>query len=818
MTVTTLEHPHIGTKWIGRAVPRVEDRRLTTGKGTFVDDFKLPGMCYAAIVRSPYPHARIKRVEAAAALGLTGVVGILTGKEIVAMSDPFPVALSNPPKYYSMATDKARYVGEPVAVVVARDAYTAEDAAELVRVEYDILPPVVDIEAAVAADAPVLHEELGTNVAMHRTLRYGDVDMGFREADVVLEEKFSFPRYTSCPLETYAVVCSYDPVSGILTVYSNFQGPWTMYVITAKALRLPTDRVRFIVPKDIGGGFGIKSSMYPYIALISLAAMKLGVPVKWIETRKEHLMASSCQPDRIAHIKLGAKKDGTLTAIKAKFVDNMGAYVRAPEPGNLLRPIGNFVGPYTVKNVELDAVVVLTNKCPTGPNRGYGCQHLYFSLERAMDLLAKKLGMKPEEIRFRNFIPPEAFPYTTPTGGVYDSGDYPKALTRALELVDIDKWRRLQSEWRRQGRYVGIGVAVGVDPSVSNMGYVTLAYDRRVRSSPDYLPKSGGAHIATVKVEPSGKVFVRVDSNPQGQGHETAVIQVVAQELGVNPQDVYVNADFGIAETMWSVSSGTYSSRFSSVGTSAVALAAREVKEKVLRIAAGILHVRAEDLVADSGYVFIRNSPEKKVSFKHIAGLAHWSPDALPEDVEPGLFASKEYNIKTLKPPDEYDRVNSSGTYGFIADMAVVEVDPEIGNVTILDYVTVHDVGTVINPMTLEGQIHGAFLHGFAGALFEELVYDDGGQLLTSTFIDYLCPTSMEYVAPRVDHIATPSPFTVLGSKGGGESSSETTPVAIANAVSDALSPLGVEIRELPLTPEKLWKLIRSHRPRSSTC
>lgn len=797
-------------KWERKSVLRVEDKRLVTGRGTFVDDFKVPGMHYACVVRSPYGHAIIRDIDSSEAMKLPGVVGVLTGKDIERISDPFPVGISNPPKYYSLAVDKARYDGEPVAIVVAKERSTAEDAAELVHVEYEVLPAVVDIERAQLPDAPIIHEDLGTNVALHRKLKYGDLDKGFAEAEITLEDKFYFPKYTSSPLETYAVISSYDDATGILSVLCNFQGPWTMYSLMAKALRLPTDRVRLNVPKDIGGGFGIKSSLYPQITLVSLAAMQFGVPVKWIEDRREHLLSGSSGADRVAYVKIGANANGELTAMSLKFMDGMGGYIRAPEPGNLFRPLGNLVGPYRVQNVEMDAYAVLINKSPTGPNRGYGCQHLYFCIERMMDMLAAKLNIGVEEVRMRNLIQPNQFPYTTPTGGIYDSGDYPRTFTKVLDLVGYDALRQKQREWKGSGRYIGVGVALGVDPSVSNMGYVTIAYDAETRSKPDYLPKSGGSHIVSIKVEPFGKIMVKVDSNPQGQGHETVLTQIVADELGVRPEDISVNADFSVSENAWSVSAGTYASRFAAVGTSAAALAARKLKKKILEIAAIMLKAAPSDLEAANSYVFVKSEPERKISFRHVAGLAHWNPAALPDDMEPGLFSTSQYNIKTLTPPDQNDRVNSSGTYGFVADVAVVEIDPETGKIRILDYATVHDAGTIINPMIVDGQIHGSLLHGLAGALYEELAYNNDGQLLASTFVDYLAPTSMETISPKIGHIESPSPFTILGSKGVAESSSETAPVAIANAVADALSSLGIKITELPLSPEKTWKLLHS--------
>ena len=799
-------------KWVGQPLKRLEDKRLLTGVGTFVDDLTVPKMHHGAILRSPYAHAKIISLDASKALELPGVVGVLTGQDVLEMSKPFVVAISSPQKYYSMAIHKVRFVGEPVAVVVAVDKATAEDALELISVDYEALKAVVDPEKALSPDAPLLHEEVGTNAIWHRTLNYGEPERVFGEADFTIKERFVFPKYSSTPMETYAVIASYNPTDGVLTIWSNFHGPWTMFSVAAKGLKMPEEKLRLIVPPDIGGGFGIKSSAYPYLVLMGLASMKTGVPVKWIEDRREHLLASSSGTDRISYVEAAVMNDGTITALKLKTMDNVGAYVRAPEPGCTLRPLGNYVGAYKIQHLSADVYCVSTNKMPTGPNRGYGCQQHYFGLERIVDMIAQKLNADPAEIRLKNFIQPEQFPYTTPTGGIYDSGDYPATLKKAMEIADYANFKEVQKKARDEGRYIGLGMAIAVDPSVSNMGYVTVAFPPEVRAAPGYLPKSGGTHSAAIKVESYGKVNVTVDSNPQGQGHETVVSMIVADELGLTPEDVNVVAEFDSFTRLWSIPAGTYSSRFGSVGTSAVAGAARKVRKKMLEIAAHHLKSTPDELDLSGGKAFVKNNPDQSISFKRIAGMAHWAPELLPKDMEPGLNATCVFNIPTLKPPDEKDRVNSSGTYGVAMDIVIVEVMKDSGEVKILKYVSVHDAGTIINPLIVEGQIYGSVIHGIGGALYEELVYDDEGQMLTGTFIDYLCVTSMEAVRIDMGHIVSPSPFTTLGSKGVGESSTESCPVAIAAAIENALSPFGVKITELPATPEKMWKLMNKGR------
>src|SRR6266446_5381023 len=573
-----------------------------------------------------------------------------------------------PIHYYCAATDRVRFVGEPVAVVVAKNRYVAEDAADLVRVDYDPLPVVVDPERALDASAPVLHEAVGSNLAGNRRLVYGEPERAFREADVVLSERFSFPKYGSTPIETYGVIAKWDPLDGVCTVWSNFMGPFIMHPLTARVLGLAENKLRFIVPPDIGGSFGIKSSIYPYIALIALAAMRLGVAVKWIEDRREHLLASSSGTDRVAYR-------------------------------------------------EVDASVVMTNKSLTGPNRGYACGHLYFETEGMIDRLADKLGLDPVEVRRRNLVQPDQFPYRTPSGGLYDSGDYPAVFDKALELARYDELRHEQAKARAAGRYVGIGLALAVDPSVSNMGYVATALDPQFRAKPEYLAKSGAVESATIKIDPLGRVIAILGTTPQGQGHQTVVSQIVADELGLVPQDVTVVDEMDTFTRVWSISSGTYSSRFGSVGTSAVALAARKLKAKLVEYAAHLMDLPAASLEFRDGAVRPRTGKGASYSIKDLAGRAHWNTESLPDGMEPALQATAVFGFTVAKAVDAQDRVNSSNTYGFIAEVMAVEVDPETAAIKILRYVTVHDAGTIINPMIAEGQIYGGALHGLGGAL-----------------------------------------------------------------------------------------------------
>lgn len=805
----TTASPATPTKWVGRSIRRTEDKRLLMGKGQFLDDMKLSGMYYAAVLRSPFPHAVIKSVDVSEALKIPGVRGVLTGEDVARMSRPFPQAVDEPLEYYCIAVDRARYVGEGVAVVVAEDRYLAEDALQALRVDYDPLPAVVDVEKAIEESAPILHPKVGTNLINHRKLRYGDPDTAFAEADVIVGGKYFFPKYSSTPLETFAVIAEYEPAEDIFTVWSNFQGPFTMHPVSAAALKIPENRLRFIIPADIGGGFGIKSSMFPQMVMTALAAKKMGVPVKYIEDRMEHLMSSSSGTDRVTTIEVAAKKDGTILGIRKKVLDNVGAYLRSPEPACMYRATGNQLGPYTIRNLAWDAYVVMTNKCPTGPNRGYGCQQLYFETERVVDLLAEKLGMDPSEVRRKNLIPKDQFPYSAATGGIYDSGDYLGCLEMALEKANYKKLRQEQERARKEGRLFGIGLATVVDPSVTNIGYITVAYSPEFRSSGKFNPKSGSSETAVVKMDPLGQVSVIINTVPEGQGHETIAGQIVADELTISPDDVRVVSGLDTFTRFWSITTGTYSSRFASVGASAIAMAARRVREKLLKIAAHQLEADEEDLELVKGVIQVKGAPDRKLPIRRVAGLAHWNQGELPEGMEPGIHASYTYNFPVSKAPDDKDRVDSSVTYGFIADLACVEIDPQTGQVEIKKYITVHDCGSILNPMLVEGQIYGSFVHGLGGAFYEEMVYDDSGQYLTGSFIDYMCPTAVESPELDIGHIESPSPFTVLGSKGCGESCTMSVPACLANAVADALKPLGATVNRLPLKPNDIWQLIQ---------
>ncbi len=797
--------------WVGRSVRRVEDPRLLRGAGHFLDDLEpVGGLLHAAIVRSPHAHARILRVDASTAERMPGVWGVLTGEDVRQMARPFPLAVSLPIAYYPLAVDRARFVGEAVAVVVARDRYLAEDAADLVEVDYEPLEPVVDVLAAMEPGAPLLHDGVDSNVGNHRSFDFGETAEAFAAADLVIDETFRYPRYSSLPIETYGVIAHDDQGTGMVTIWSNFHGPFVLHSVLAGGLGIPENQLRFVVPADIGGSFGIKSGIYPYMALMALASRKVGRPVKWIEDRREHLLASCSATDRASRVRAAFRSDGKLTALDYRFVDNVGAYIRSPEPATMFRCFSNFTGPYTVRNVRVETYSVMTNKAPTGLNRGFGGPQLYLGLERVMDMAAERLGMDPVEVRRRNLVDPDAFPYRTPLGGVYDSGNYQVVLDRALELSDYAGLRRQAEQARGEGRYVGVGIATIIDPSGTNMGYVTLANTRAERARS--LPKSGSTEAATIAMDPSGAVTVRLTSTPEGQGHETVATQIAADVLGMPMERIRVLAEMDTLSLPWTITSGSYSSRFGPLGASAVTLAARKLKAKLARIAGHTLEVDPEDLELVDGAFQVRGSPDRKLSVRQAAGVAHWNASSLPPDIDPGLLETAHFSVGVTGAPSEQDQVNSSATYGFVADVVAVEVDPNTFEVRILAYITVHDSGRILNPALVEGQIYGATIHGIGGALYEELSYGPDGQLQTGSLMDYLCPTAMETPTLAMDHVETPSPLTLLGAKGVGEGNTMSAPPAIANAVADALRPLGIGVTSLPLTPDRLHAAIAERR------
>ena len=605
-------------------------------------------------------------------------------------------------------------------------------------------------------------------------------------ADLVLRQTFHFPRFTCTPVECYAVVADWDATAGRLTAWANFQGPFTLHGVAAAALGLKGDRLRLLTPPDSGGSFGIKSSVFAYVVLIGLAARHLGVPVTWIEDRLEHLAASAAATGRTTEVEAGFSADGRLVALRYDAIEDVGAYVRAPEPATLYRMHGSLSGAYTVPNVAVRNRVVLTNTIPSGLNRGFGGPQLYLGLERTMAIAARRLGLDPAELARRNLIPAERDALPHAVGSALRLGrlrGVPRPRPRARRATTHSATR--VAALRAEGRLAGIGLACIVEPSISNMGYITLAQTADERALT--LPKSGNAEGASIAIDPLGGITVRLASTPQGQGHRTVCAQVVADALGCAPDAVTVMSEMDTASVPWSVASGNYSSRFSGVAVGAVQAAALKLRAKIDAIRA--------------------HAGDESLSLRRVAGMAHWNPEGLPDGEEPGLAAVAFWAPPNLDPPDADDRVASSAAHGFIVDICAVEVDRETGRVEVLDYVTVHDAGRLLNPALADGQVLGGFAHGVAAALYERHVYDEWGNLMTGSLVDYLAPTAPDIPALRIGHVSSESPVTALGAKGIGEGNTMSAPVCIANAVADAI---GRDDVELPLTPPRVWELLGS--------
>ena len=789
-------------RWVGAPVQRKEDEALLSGRARFVDDLSpLPGLRFAAVARSPYAHARILRIDVARALALPGVRGVVTGRDIAELIGPIPSVVKAPIAYYPIAVDRVRYVGEPVAVVVADTRYIAEDACELIEVVYERLPAAADLESARAPEAPLLHDRASSNVVSRRTFRYGDPDAAFAAADRVFDLSYSYPRYASTPMETFGVIAHFERAPDRYTVWSNFQGPFVIQPLMAGALRVPGHRLRLITPPSSGGSFGIKQAVLSYIVLLAAVSRKVGVPVKWVEDRAEHLTAASAASDRLGSVAAAFRNDGKLLGLKFKNVANMGAYIRPPEPASVYRMHAASNGSYAVADIAVDNELVVTNTTPVGLNRGYGGPQFYFALERVMEIAARGLGIDPAELRRRNFIKADQFPYRAPAGAVFDAGDYERALDELLRIADYEALKTRREQARREGRLFGIGFAAGVEPSGSNMAYVSLAQTAEERARSDR--KSGANASAVLQVDPSGQVTLRICSTPNGQGHATVASQIVADALGLDPADIDVVTEIDTLTSAWSIASGNYSNRFASIVVDAVAKSAHQVAGKIKLLAAEALDASPDRIELSDGYARLRGS-NKALPFRKVAARAHWDPTGLPPDAAPGIVETAVVSPPVLGSPDERDRVASATTFGFVIDLAAVEIDRATGALRIEKYASVHDVGTQLNPKIVEGQVHGGFAHGLGAALFEEMAYDEQGNFLSGTFADYLCPTAMEVPPVAVGHVETVSPANTLGAKGMGDGSSMLTPAAVANAVADAL---GRDDITLPLTLQRVWAL-----------
>ncbi len=780
--------------WVGKPFPRKEEGRLLRGRGKFADDIKLREMLYLRFVRSPYAHARILSVETSAAKRLPGVVCTITGDEVLSQTQPFIEIAPDPAgkiRDYPLAARKVRYQGEPVAAVVAESPSLADDAAELVQVEYEPLDVVVDAEDALT-DLSVLHEEAGTNKIWNGVFEYGDVKQAFDNAAHVIHiDHLHFHRFTSTPLENNVVIGQWDPKDDHIYYWCNNSFPSFAIQFLAAHLNVHIDRIR-VQTFDIGGSFGIKITSYPQMAVCALASRKSGGrPIKWIETRSEHMTSSAHGNERtFRDTRVALDNNGVITAIDSRHIDDCGAYPRY-EPLGCVIWSQVFPGVYRFKNARIDFTQAVTNKCPVGPNRGYSrMQHLWF-LERVVDICAHELGLPADEMRLRNYILPEEFPYTTPNGCVYDSGNYPKMLEKAKALIRWDEWKKKQAAARREGRWLGIGIGTTLDSGTNNFGQSQIV-------NPG-APFSGNSQGANCKLDIYGEVVVAVGSCPQGQGHETTAAQVVADVLNISPDLISVRTGFDTERNVHTGFSGTYASQFAVSGLSAVHGAAQKLKAEMKRLAAFVLGTNEEDLdfgVGAQGPEVRARSTGKSINYWGLANIVNVNSAVLPTDMHEITLNCRYIWRAPFKVPDKQKKYgNLTLTYASQLHIAVVEVDRETFVPKILDYVAIDDCGKVINPPIVEGQVYGATAHGIGAALMETCVYDAVGNMLTSTFSDYTPITAMNMPAIKYGHIETPSPHSYSGAKGMGEGGA--APIhTISAALQDALFSEGIIIED----------------------
>jgi carbon-monoxide dehydrogenase large subunit len=785
------------TKLVGQRVKAVEAPRVLLGKTTYADDIKLPNMLFVAFLRSSLPHARLLSVDFSNALKASGVLLAISGKDVAGQIEPFPIFAA--PKglrkasIHPIALNKARYAGEIVAAVVATDRYSAEDALEKIEVEYEPLDVLVDPEKAIDTDSVPIIDEWGTNNAYSTEVRAGDVESAISKADLVLRERFKIQRQYGSPMEPRSLVASYDEASETLTLWSSTQWPHIVRSVLAEMLKIGENRIRVVAP-DVGGGFGNKQDVYPEEVLTAYLSIKLKRPVKWTASRSEDIISTVHARDQLHSIEVGVLKDGTIVGFKDSILADLGAF-HIMSLGPQLVSVSALPGPYKIKNWLIRLTCVTTNKTPVGAYRGFGQSEANFVLERAVDIVARELKLDPVLVRLKNFIQPSELPYRNAIGATYDSGNYPLALRKALEISGYEQFKKHAktkkfSHEALDGKYLGIGISfcvesTGIGPS-KQMGL-------------DGFKVYSGYDSATVRVERSGSVTILTGLCPHGQGGATTLAQVCADEFGIELEKVTVHHGDTRSDPY---GFGTWGSRTAIIGSAAVKLSSSKVKEKAARIAAFVFGTRREDVEFLAGRFRSRNDTRKSLTLAEIAKIAYDAHN-LPPGVEPGLEATTFYD-----PPGV--------AYSYQVHVPVVEVDSETGKVRILSYYVVHDCGVMINPTIVEGQVHGGIAQGIAGALLEELKYSQDGQLLSPTFIDYMLPTSLDVPNVSIEHMVTPTSLNPLGVKGMGEGGAIAPPAAIANAIDDALEPLGIRITETPVTPEALVSLIRSRGRRSS--
>ena len=772
----------------GSSIKRREDPRLITGNATYTDDVKLPGLTFAAILRSPYAHARITRVDVSEAKKAPGVIAVYTGADLKDKVAPVPCAWNVPncdlkvPAHPLLAHDKVRYVGDGIAMVVADSRAAARDAIDLIDVDYDTLQGGVDPEKMAQPGAPQMHDDVPNNIAFTWVVAGGDAEQAFKDAEVTVQQRIVQQRLLPTAIEPRAAVASYNKGTGQLTLWVTSQNPHIHRFLCSVMLQLPEHRIRVIAP-EVGGGFGSKIPAYPDEALVSFASMQLGRPVKWTEDRSENYKVTIHGRDHIQHVEMCGTRDGKITGLRTKVYAGLGAYASTGGPGipTILHGLV-YSGAYTIPNIHGTIRGVYTSGAPVDAYRGAGRPEAAYLVERLVDIFARKIGMDPVEVRRKNFIPADKFPYTVATGLTYDSGNYEPALDKALKMLDYKAFRSQQEEARKQGRYLGVGVVSYIE--ICGLG------PSQVAGAVGF--GGGGYDSAIVRVYPTGVVRVYIGASPHGQGEETTFAQIVAEEFGYPVENVeIVHGDTETTPQGW----GTYGSRSTAVCGSAVKVAAQRVKEKAKKIAAHLMEANEQDIEWKNDKFSVRGSPDQAKTFAEVALMANvaWN---MPAGVEPGLEAAAFFDP-------------SNFVYPFGSHVCTVEVDAETGEVKILRYIAVDDCGPHINPMIVQGQIHGGVVQGLGEGLQEIAIYDEAGQLITGTMMDYAVPKASQMPRIETDSTCTPSPVNPLGVKGCGEAGTIASAACLVNAVCDALAPLGITHIDKPLTPARVWAAIQ---------
>lgn len=786
---------NLTSRYIGQEVKRIEDPALVSGNVEFIDDVILPGMLHAAILRSPHAHARVVSIDCSAALQLPGVVAVLTGQDVQSWANPMATSPEGWASY-CLAVDKVRFVGEPVVAVAATDRYIAEDACELIEVEYEMLPVVADARQALSKESPILFENQKSNVILQRVFNWGDTDRVFAEAEHVISDTFRWNRVGANPTETFGCICQWDVVNQSLTCRGAYQTPSFMALGRAAVLKLPSNKIR-IISQPHGGSFGGKGGPRGTDIAALLSRKSGGKPVKYIEDRAEYLLAGGGQSwDRSYEAAIAVRSDGSVTGFKVKLLDDQGAGAEGYGTISVAKPLAAFTGPYRIEAAQYDITVVATNRAPTYPYRGYGPPPHNLVLETLIDKAARKLNIDSADFRRRNFIQPEEFPYTIPSGNEYDSGDYTLVLDRVMKLADYQALREQQAKARQQGRYLGIGVVSTVEPGVFDWNAYRTAGIQGI----------GVPEGVKISVDIVGQVTVTLGFALEGQGQYTLAAQLVAECLGLKMEDVrVVHASSDVAPPHF----GPGGSRLAVAITGAILGACEKLTDKFKKLSAHMLECAPEDIEFVGGMASVKGVPESQMSIAQLAGTMLSRSDLLPQGMDPCPEASHVWTAPGRTEPDEQGRCKSYLTAANASHIVLLEVDVETGVTHILKYFIVDDCGTRLNPATVEGQIQGGVAQGVGAALLEEYVYTEDAQPLVSTFADYLIPTVHEVPMTIKDKVVTPSPFTPLGAKGCGEGAIHTTPAAIICAINDALAPLNIQIRETPASPNRIWKLLQ---------